>query len=252
MNEFREGELYKLSNKSPVRNLRTPGKVDRKSENEGRTALSDLGNTPKRNFSNDDEFKAETTSEISSIDDKPVPREQIIVRKRRDSSRVRKAKEEHAKKQLNETFFKNIPSNALITLDNDGVWRRVFSNLLSCSLSVHHVKSLEEAELLDIERVMHNMTRVSSKGIVQVDDKSEDLPHWVLSAMKCLANWPRQLKTVSGKESNLPSYPGFEQDVFNVVKDYFLGLKEPLTTFSLYDYFLDAWVKAEAVAALPR
>eukprot|EP00092_Neocalanus_flemingeri_P034679 GFUD01037729.1.p1 GENE.GFUD01037729.1~~GFUD01037729.1.p1 ORF type:complete len:1081 (+),score=389.16 GFUD01037729.1:338-3244(+) len=103
-----------------------------------------------------------------------------------------------------------------------------------------------------MERVMHNMTRVSSKGIVQLDDKNEDLPHWVLSAMKCLANWPRQLRTVNGKESCLPSYPGFEQDVFNVVKDYFLGLKEPLTTFSLYDYFLDAWVKAEAVAALPR
>ena len=70
--------------------------------------------------------------------------------------------------------------------------------------------------------------------------------------MKCLANWPRQLRTVNGRESCLPSYPGFEQDVFNVVKDYFLDLKEPLTTFGLYDHFLDAWIKAEAVAAIPR
>ena len=96
------------------------------------------------------------------------------------------------------------------------------------------------------------MTRVSSKGIVQLEDKREDLPHWVLSAMKCLANWPRQLRTVNGRESCLPSYPGFEQDVFNVVKDYFLDLKEPLLTFGLYDHFLDAYIKAEAVAAIPR
>ena len=85
-----------------------------------------------------------------------------------------------------------------------------------------------------------------------MDDKREDLPHWVLSAMKCLANWPRQLRTVNGRESCLPSYPGFEQDVFNVVKDYFLDLKEPLTTFGLYDHFLEAHIKAEAVAAIPR
>lgn len=34
-----------------------------------------------------------------------------------------------------------------------------------------------------------------------------------------------------------------------MVKDYFLGLPEPLTTFALFDYFLDAWVKAEALSA---
>ena len=36
--------------------------------------------------------------------------------------------------------------------------------------------------------LMHNMTRVSSNGVVQLTDKSQDLPHWVMSAMKCLAN----------------------------------------------------------------
>ena len=99
-----------------------------------------------------------------------------------------------------------------------------------------------------MEAVMHNMTRVSTKGIVQVEEKEEDLPHWVLSAMKCLANWPRQLRTQGGKESCLPSYPGFESDVFNVVKDYFLNLPQPLTTTALFDFFLDAWVKSEAVS----
>jgi hypothetical protein len=110
------------------------------------------------------------------------------------------------------------------------------------------VQLLERGGLLALEAVMHNMTRVSGKGIVQLEERADDLPHWVLSAMKCLANWPRQLRTQNGRESCLPSYPGFEQDVFNVVKDYFLGLSEPLTTFGLFDFFLDAWVKAEAVS----
>jgi len=250
--EFREGELYRLSNKSPVRNLRTPGKVDKK-EGE-RVVLGDVANTPRRNLERE-EFRREDKSEFSSIEGKErvdnIKREENV-RRKRESSRGRKAKEEAVKKQLNLSYFQSLPSNSLIILDNDSTWRRVFCAQLASSLSAHHVKLLEEAELLEIERVMHNMTRVSSKGIVQIDDKQDDLPHWVLSAMKCLANWPRQLRTVNGKESCLPSYPGFEQDVFNVVKDYFLGLKEPLTTFSLYDFFLDAWVKAEAVAALPR
>ena len=33
------------------------------------------------------------------------------------------------------------------------------------------------------------------------------------------------------------------------MRDYFLSLPEPLTTFALFDFFLDSWVKAEAVAA---
>jgi hypothetical protein len=63
--------------------------------------------------------------------------------------------------------------------------------------------------------------------------------------MKCLANWPRQLRTVNGEESCLPNYPGFESDVFNVVKDYFLGLQYPLTTCTLYEFLLESYQKAE-------
>ncbi len=85
-----------------------------------------------------------------------------------------------------------------------------------------------------------------------MDDKQVDLPHWVLSAMKCLANWPKQLRTANGKESGLPNYAGFENDVFNVVKDYFLGLPGPLTTYPLYEFLVDAFVKAEALCAVGR
>ena len=39
-------------------------------------------------------------------------------------------------------------------------------------------------------------------------------------------------------EENLPDYPGFENDVYNVIKDYFWGLDEPLITHQLYEVFL--------------
>lgn len=36
-------------------------------------------------------------------------------------------------------------------------------------------------------------------------------------------------------EPGLPNYPGFEKDVFGVVKDYFLSQEQPLVPYSLYD-----------------
>uniref|UniRef100_A0A673A4D4 DEP domain-containing protein n=1 Tax=Sphaeramia orbicularis TaxID=375764 RepID=A0A673A4D4_9TELE len=46
-----------------------------------------------------------------------------------------------------------------------------------------------------------------------------DMPYWVISAMKCLANLTR--------------VPGFERDVLKTVADYFQRLKQPLLTFHL-------------------
>ena len=123
------------------------------------------------------------------------------------------------------------------------------------------------------------MTNVSPKGVVQlknvhpppaspfnkenVYDKAslshqqQDLPHWTLSAMKCLANWPKQIKIDDGRgdaavDANFPTYPGFEQDVYEVVKDYFVGQMNrqgPLTTYKLFDIFVSAFIKAEAIGA---
>ena len=79
----------------------------------------------------------------------------------------------------------------------------------------------------------------------------DDLPSWTLSAMKCLANWiPPEKRQRACYPSSIPSYPGFENDVFEVVKDYFLTLLHrngPLITYSLFDIFVSAFIKAEAV-----
>ena len=44
-------------------------------------------------------------------------------------------------------------------------------------------------------------------------------------------------------EPGLPNYPGFEKDVFNVVKDYFTSQDEPLIPFIIYDLITDVFGK---------
>uniref|UniRef100_A0A8D2MD08 Rho-GAP domain-containing protein n=1 Tax=Zonotrichia albicollis TaxID=44394 RepID=A0A8D2MD08_ZONAL len=91
---------------------------------------------------------------------------------------------------------------------------------------------LQPAQIIP-EFVMYNMSNTSKHGVVVLQDKAEDLPHWVLSAMKCLAYWPRN------KDMSQDTYSGFERDVFRTVADYFLSLPEPLLTFEYYELFVN-------------
>lgn len=50
------------------------------------------------------------------------------------------------------------------------------------------VTSVLEPRLVCGESVRHNMTQLTSRGVVKVmDGHPEDLPNWILTAMKCLA-----------------------------------------------------------------
>ncbi|KAJ6657218.1 hypothetical protein lerEdw1_002585 [Lerista edwardsae] len=116
------------------------------------------------------------------------------------------------------------------------VWRNLILIHLQTILGI---PSLEEVLLptqIVPQYVMYNMTATSKRGVVLLQDKSEDLPHWVLSAMKCLANWPRS------NDMSQPTYMGFERDVFKTVADYFLSLSEPLLTFEYYELFVNILV----------
>uniref|UniRef100_A0A3P8VIG8 DEP domain containing 1B n=1 Tax=Cynoglossus semilaevis TaxID=244447 RepID=A0A3P8VIG8_CYNSE len=83
------------------------------------------------------------------------------------------------------------------------------------------------------KHIVHNVFSVNKTGIVVLENKAEDMPYWVVSAMRCLANWP------NGNESNQPVYPGFERDILRTIADYFQRLKEPLLTFQLYEVFVN-------------
>lgn len=117
--------------------------------------------------------------------------------------------------------------------DVEEVWRYITLIYLQTILCVPSLEELINPNQVIPQYIMYNMANTSKRGVVILQDKSDDLPHWVLSAMKCLANWPR-----SDDTSN-PTYAGFERDVFKTIADYFLSLSEPLLTYEYYELFVN-------------
>ncbi|KAI2661818.1 DEP domain-containing protein 1A [Labeo rohita] len=50
-------------------------------------------------------------------------------------------------------------------------------------------------------------------------------------------------------DSNQPSYPGFERDVFKTVSDYFYSLSQPLLTYQYYELFVNILVMCGYITA---
>ncbi|KAK2540564.1 Depdc1 [Columba guinea] len=115
-------------------------------------------------------------------------------------------------------------------------WRNIILLHLQTILGLPSLDEVLQPTQIVPEYVIYNMTNTSKHGVVILQNKSEDLPHWVLSAMKCLAYWPRN------NDMSQPTYSGFERDVFRTVADYFLNLPEPLLTFEYYELFVNILV----------
>ncbi|XP_052243755.1 DEP domain-containing protein 1A-like isoform X5 [Dreissena polymorpha] len=108
-------------------------------------------------------------------------------------------------------------------------WKLLTFESLEKILGVQGLDDIIEPRYVSGRNIMHNCLYINKSGVVTNIDPKDQLPHWALSAMKCLAYWPDKT------DENLPNYPGFEKDVFRVVKDYFCGLKEPLMTYNMYE-----------------
>uniref|UniRef100_A0A674H7E8 DEP domain-containing protein n=1 Tax=Taeniopygia guttata TaxID=59729 RepID=A0A674H7E8_TAEGU len=115
-------------------------------------------------------------------------------------------------------------------------WRNIIQIHLQTILGLPSLEEVLQPAQIIPEFVMYNMSNTSKHGVVILQDKAEDLPHWVLSAMKCLAYWPRN------NDMSQATYSGFERDVFRTVADYFLSLPEPLLTFEYYELFVNTLV----------
>ncbi|GFR90022.1 DEP domain-containing protein 1A [Elysia marginata] len=130
----------------------------------------------------------------------------------------------------------HIITRILTTKEIKDTWKAVFSLRLRKVLGVSQLGDIVHSDLIDGYNVMHNCIYLNKSGVVTNIDAAEQLPHWVMSAMKCLAHWPEPA------EPGLPNYPGFEKDVFRVIRDYFLALEEPLVPHQLYDVFTTVFV----------
>ncbi|XP_074596931.1 DEP domain-containing protein 1A-like [Brevipalpus obovatus] len=91
-----------------------------------------------------------------------------------------------------------------------------------------HFSKLIDTKMIDEDHIYINANRISKNGVVIVDDKSKDVPHWVMSAMRCLVNWP------NGANGSMPRYDGFERDVFNLIREYFVNLGSSLIPHKFY------------------
>ncbi|KAL1772375.1 DEP domain-containing protein 1A isoform X1 [Sigmodon hispidus] len=137
---------------------------------------------------------------------------------------------------INEDQENSADNREMSQEDVEEVWRYVIMIYLQTILGVPSIEELINPNQVIPQYIMYNMANTSKHGVVMLQDKSEDLPHWVLSAMKCLANWPRS------NDTNNPTYVGFERDVFKTIADYFLDLPEPLLTFEYYELFVNILV----------
>nr|XP_060629693.1 DEP domain-containing protein 1A isoform X1 [Anolis sagrei ordinatus] len=120
--------------------------------------------------------------------------------------------------------------------DIEEVWKNIILIHLQTILGIPSLEDILNPAQVVPQYIVYNMTNTSKRGVVLLQNQSEDLPHWVLSAMKCLANWPRC------NDMGHPTYVGFERDVFKTVADYFLSLPEPLLSFQYYELFVNILV----------
>ncbi|XP_066277992.1 DEP domain-containing protein 1B-like isoform X3 [Branchiostoma lanceolatum] len=103
-------------------------------------------------------------------------------------------------------------------------WNQATLKRLTELLGEDWVCRMIDSYCIDSSYMKHNVSRRSRSGIVEPTAEEDDVPHWVLSAMKCLANWR------SGEEQAewQLCYSGFELDVLKVISEYFQGLEQPL------------------------
>ncbi|XP_078531254.1 DEP domain-containing protein 1B isoform X1 [Lissotriton helveticus] len=112
------------------------------------------------------------------------------------------------------------------------IWKTMTLTHLQKILGLDSMENVLDSKFVNPKHIIYNVYNTNKQGVVILKDKSKELPHWVLSAMQCLANWP------SSTDLNRPMYLGFERDVFKTIADYHDQMKEPLLTFQLFDVFV--------------
>uniref|UniRef100_A0A3Q2YUH8 DEP domain containing 1B n=1 Tax=Hippocampus comes TaxID=109280 RepID=A0A3Q2YUH8_HIPCM len=115
----------------------------------------------------------------------------------------------------------------------DHIWKSMTAAHLQQVLGLTTLDGILNPAHVKGKYIVHNVFNINKSGIVVLENNDDDMPYWVISAMKCLAKWP------NGNDTKQPVYPGFERDVLKTVADYYQRLKEPLLTFHLYEVFVN-------------
>ncbi|NXR70728.1 DEP1A protein, partial [Rhadina sibilatrix] len=200
------GALYRFPPTSPVKPLPSPPRENLENFSGDKGKLFKLPSSSKRALKKQD-F-------LQSLENLPRPKPDGTEEKKEDTLQRREISQEYVQE----------------------TWRNIIQVHLQTILGLPSLEEVLQPAQIIPEFVMYNMSNTSKHGVVILQDKAEDLPHWVLSAMKCLAYWPRN------NDMSQATYSGFERDVFRTVADYFLSLPEPLLTFEYYELFVNILV----------
>ncbi|NXI27714.1 DEP1A protein, partial [Sterrhoptilus dennistouni] len=200
------GALYRFPPTSPVKPLPSPPRQNLENFSGDKGKLFKLPSSSKRALKKQD-F-------LQSLENLPRAKADVAEEKKEDSVQRREISQEYVQE----------------------TWRNIIRIHLQTILGLPSLEEVLQPAQIIPEFVVYNMNNTSKHGVVILQDKAEDLPHWVLSAMKCLASWPRN------NDMSQATYNGFERDVFRTVADYFLSLPEPLLTFEYYELFVNILV----------
>ncbi|XP_021391296.2 DEP domain-containing protein 1A isoform X3 [Lonchura striata] len=200
------GDLYRFPPTSPVKPLPSPPRENLENFSGDKGKLFKLPSSSKRGLKKQ-EF-------LQSVENIARPKADVTGEKKEGTVPRREISQEYVQE----------------------TWRNIIQIHLQTILGLPSLEEVLQPAQIIPEFVMYNMSNTSKHGVVILQDKAEDLPHWVLSAMKCLAYWPRN------NDMSQATYSGFERDVFRTVADYFLSLPEPLLTFEYYELFVNILV----------
>uniref|UniRef100_A0A3Q3KLI2 DEP domain containing 1B n=1 Tax=Mastacembelus armatus TaxID=205130 RepID=A0A3Q3KLI2_9TELE len=70
----------------------------------------------------------------------------------------------------------------------DHIWKSMTVAHLQRVLGLKSLDGVLNTTLVNGTHIVHNVFSVNKTGIVILENKAEDMPYWVVSAMKCLAN----------------------------------------------------------------
>ncbi|XP_071439096.1 DEP domain-containing protein 1A-like [Hetaerina americana] len=207
---FKENELYRFCCRSPLRNIQL--------------------------------------STLASLSSQHPPADKGVTRSTSRCTLSHKLPKRSPSFQFNylEEIKSRAASNQLKQMEIEEVWKTVVLGRLQALLGALSVDDLLPSNQTSGARIMKNANFINGLASYHSFNRSQLFPRWILAAMKSLINWPH----LNRSASSFIWYPGFEVDVFKVIKDYFSNLESPLITSFLYSAFINSYAYVEYVESL--
>uniref|UniRef100_A0A915HNE9 DEP domain-containing protein n=1 Tax=Romanomermis culicivorax TaxID=13658 RepID=A0A915HNE9_ROMCU len=131
-------------------------------------------------------------------------------------------------------------SSLALNANIENVWSKNLLNSLRSLLQWPVIDSVLDTSTVNEKYIAFNAQNFTTRGVAKVQKMQDELPHWVLQAMKCLANWPWYNNSL-----NLSCYEDFERDVFSTVLEFYISQASPLIPNDFSELFVSTLNRLE-------